>query len=110
MTARYRRVTLSSAGWQLERVAVPLSFSGRLRGLRRRRVDAVLLPSASAHTYGMRIPIRMVPVGSDGTVHRSSVVPPRAIRRFRDASWILELPASAVPPPRGARLTVVPSS
>lgn len=110
MTARYRRVTLAAPGWRLDDVSVPRTFATRLRGLRRGRSTAMLLPAGSAHTFGMPIPIRMVPITAHGVVQRSFVVPPRSIRRFGDASWILEVSASVVPPPLGARLTVVPSS
>lgn len=110
MHAPYRRVNLSASGWRLDGVAIPSTFTGRLRGLGLRHVRAVLLHAGSAHTFGMRLPIRMVPVGADGRAHRSSLVPPRSVRRFPGAAWILEMPASFVPPPRGARIVVVPSS
>lgn len=113
MQRRYRRVDLRSGAWSVERVAVPTTFAGRLRGRAGRRATAhrpVLLAVAAIHTMGCRRSLLAVPLSADGVVRGHAIVAPGSLRWFRGARWILELDVGVDPPPTNARLTVVASS
>ena len=70
----------------------------RLLGLmllpRERAPSALLIPRCSAvHTFGMRFPIDVVFVDSDGrAIGSARGVPPRRLLRWRGASAVLEIP------------------
>jgi len=103
---RYRSagsLVLASGAWRSPPVVVATSFYERLVGIRRAGTGGLLLRCPSIHTFGIPTPIRVVHLGSDGTVLRQDVLTPGRRVRARGA-WILELPLSVPGPAPGTRL------
>jgi hypothetical protein len=109
MKLRYRRVRLWHPEWVLDDVVVAHSHRERRLGLNLPGTRALLLYAASVHTFTMRVPIRVTPVGDSGRVGRSSLVLPRRIRSFPGRTWILESFDDTDRPPQGAVVQVLPS-
>jgi hypothetical protein len=95
--------------WTLDDVVVADSHRIRLLGLRSSGVTAVLLRTGSLHTFTMREPIRLTPLGSTGRVGHSAVVKPRRVVSFPRLSWILETSLNIDGPPAGIVVRVLPS-
>lgn len=80
-------------------IRVAEGFVERLVGLAwRRRADHALLirRCRSVHTFGMRFPLDLVWLDTDGVpVRVDRGVPPRRVRRCRGAAAVLEYPATA---------------
>ena len=95
--------------WVLDDVVVADSHRRRLLGLNLPGTRAILLHTASVHTFTMRVPIRVTRIGDDGRVGPSLLVPPRRIRRFPDRTWILESFVDIDGPARGIVVQVLPS-
>ena len=106
MTPVYRRVDLRSGPWRADGVAVATTFAGRFLGRAGSGPGGLLLPVTCVHTMGCRRPILVSAISSDGVATTSVPVAPWRIRRFRAAAWILELDATAEPPPAGVPLTI----
>ena len=96
-------------GWMIDDVVVADSHRVRLLGLSLPGVRAILIRSASIHTFTMSEPIRLTPIGDVGHVGRSLLVPPRRVRSFPRRTWILESFAEIDAPPAGVVLRVLPS-
>ena len=109
MKPSYRRVRLWHPEWVLDDVVVADSHRKRLLGLNLPGTRAILLYTASVHTFTMRVPIRVTPIGDDGRVGPSLLVPPRRIRSFPDRTWILESFVDIEGPARGIVVQVLPS-
>jgi len=103
----YRRVGLRCGDWAFDDISLAVGFSARLVGMRRKDIDAVLLPVRSIHTWGMRQPIRVIGIDASGVVIATAVVGPRSVVRWKVARWILELPEGVPPPPIGHACTVL---
>ena len=109
MKVPYRRVRLWHPEWVLDDVVVAHSHRERRLGLNLPGTRAILLHTASVHTFTMRVPIRVTPVSDGGRVGPSLLVPPRSIRSFPDRTWILESLAYIDIPARGIVVQVLPS-
>ena len=109
MKPTYRRVLLWHADWMLDEVVVAVSSRVRLFGLNLPGVRGILLHTSSIHTFTMREPIRVTPIGADGRAGRSAVVPQGRIRAFPERTWILESFPDIDGPPAGMVLRVLPS-
>jgi hypothetical protein len=109
MKPSYRRVRLWHPEWILDGVVVADSHRERRLGLNLPGARAILLHTASIHTFTMREPIRVTPVGDDGRIGPSSLVRPGRIRLFRGRTWILESFVDVDCPPQGAVVRVLPS-
>jgi len=109
MKPPYRRVRLWHPEWVLDDIVVADSHRERRLGLNLPGTRAILLHTASIHTFTMREPIRVTPVGDDGRVGPSLLVRPRRIRSFPDRTWILESYVDIDRPPQGIVVQVLPS-
>jgi uncharacterized protein len=97
---RFRRLpTASVLGYE-----VPLATTrrSRLLGLalldRERAGDGLLIPACrSIHTFGMRFPLDLIFIGSDGrVVELRRSVPPGQFVRCPEGAAVLELPSPAM--------------
>lgn len=85
-------------------VPVACSSRSRLLGLARLDIDdagpGLLIPRCSSvHTFGMRFPLDLVFLDSNGRPHSiRREVPPRRLAWDRQASAVLELPSAAERP------------
>jgi len=106
-TRPYRRIALHHPLWNLEDVVVADTPRSRLMGLNLSNVSALVVRSASIHTYSMRHPIRVTEIDDGGRVIRVRMLPVRRIVFFRSARWILETGMDVPPPPEGITLQVL---
>jgi hypothetical protein len=109
MKPAYRRVLLFHGGWMIDGVVVADSHRARLLGLNLPGVRAILIRSNSVHTFTMRRPIRLTPIGEGGDVGVSVIAPPRRVLLFPAPTWILESFVEIDAPPAGVVLRVLPS-
>lgn len=99
-------MNLDGASWSRS-VLMPETFLERLTGLHAHSWDdSMLIPTRSVHGLGMGRPLRVVGLSRDLTVLRTDVLRPWRFRTFTKASYVLELPIDAPPPPLGAKLTM----
>jgi hypothetical protein len=109
MKPPYRRVRLWHPEWVLDDVVVADSHRQRRLGLNLPGTRAILIYTASVHTFTMREPIRVTPVGGDGRVGPSSIVRLGRVRFFRGRTWVLESFIDINRPPQGIVVRVLPS-
>ena len=109
MMSSYRRVLLWHHEWELDGVVVATSVGTRLRGLNLPGVSAVLLNTASVHTFSVSRPIQVTSIDQRGEVVASSTMKPRRVAKFPNGGWILETELDVSPPPPGFVLLVLPS-
>jgi len=109
MKPAYRRVLLSHGDWWIDGVVVADSHLARLLGLNLPGVRAILLHTGSIQTFTVREQIRVTPIGDDGLVGRSLIVPPRRVAFFPGRTWILESFPELDAAPVGVTLRVLPS-
>jgi hypothetical protein len=109
MKPAYRRVLLWHVEWMLDEIVVAGTHRARLFGLNLRGVRAILMYTASIHTFTMREPIRVTQISSAGRVGYSEVVQPRQVMSFPERTWVLESSVDIDGPPAGVVVRVLPS-
>ena len=105
----YRRVYLVWGTGDTVVATIGRSFLPRLLGLKAQGVDAMLMAPGPLHTFGLRAPIFVVSVASDGVVTRVVAVGPNRTMTPRRAAVVLELAPSVRPPGVGERIVALPS-
>ncbi len=98
-------VVLRAGEWLSPPLTVAVRARDRLRGLQPRSEGwALLLRGSSVHGIGMKESLWAVGLDHAGKVTSIRLLQPGRVMFFSTAHWILELPATSIPPPMGAIL------
>ena len=91
-------------------VAVAETFWERLRGvIGRSHTTALLLPTRSIHSIGVRRTLTVVALDAEFRVLAARRLKPGSVYAVAGARWMLELPGTLEPPPMGTTLRFIPN-
>lgn len=102
-----RSIVLRSGSWSVSPAFRATGFRDRLFGLKRLPTDAaLLLKRRSVHGFGIDEPFHAVGLTRELKVRSVAFVEPGTMVSFRGCRFVLELPATFIPPQRGAHLEI----
>jgi uncharacterized membrane protein (UPF0127 family) len=102
-----KNVGLRAGTWSVEGLVLTESFFERLRGVNLSAAQrGIVIRRSAVHTMGMSHSIETVAVDGQGRVVEVRTLAPNRFAWFREAKYLVELPAGAAVPEVGSLVEV----